>query len=119
MKGTAYPQLSQQIAYFGTSASAAHKFSAGVGIVDACKQIAFPVQGHKVTGSIGAMSFPKVAPNTRAWNLVLSADGITIGFYVVYVQKGAELEAIIYGGLGTPDLGEFTNFVKAAVAKMP
>jgi hypothetical protein len=119
VKGTTFPQLSQQIADFGSDASAAQKFSAAVALVDACRDISFTVQGHKITGSIGAMSFQQVAPKTHAWNIVLSAEGITIGFYAAYVQKGAEVESIIYSDFGTPNLDEYTNFVKAAVAKMP
>lgn len=118
VKGTDFPQF-EQVAYFGTANTALQKFSAGVALVDACKDISLTTDGHKIKGSIGTMSFPSVGDRSHAWNLVLSAEGINVGFYVVYVQKGAELENLVYGDLGTPDLDEYTTLVNAAVAKMP
>lgn len=119
VKGSDIPTFSQQIGYFGTPATATEKFSIIKATLDACKDLSFTSDGHHFKGTIGAMSFPKLGDRSGAWSITESAEGVDVGIYVVFVQKGAEIEDLLYADLGTPDLDEYTTLVNAAVAKMP
>lgn len=117
VKGTDIPTLQQSLGYFGASAAATYK--AGAAILNRCKDVSFTSDGHRITGSIGALSFPKLGEQSAAWQLVLSTQGVTLGVHVVLVQKGSELTELLYGDVGTPDLAEVMSLARKAVAKMP
>jgi hypothetical protein len=119
VKGTDLPQFEQSLGYFGTIAAALAKYQAGAAILNNCKDVSFTSDGHKFTGSIGALSFPKVGQQSSAWQLVISTQGVTVGLDAVLVQVGPELTMLIYGDLGGPDLDEATSLARKAVAKMP
>jgi hypothetical protein len=117
-KGGDLPTLNQQINYY-PDGSAPQKFTTAVSILDGCKQVSYDSKGTKITGSIRALSLPKLGQRSRAWRLTLSAAGATVEFDVSLVQRGRELEQVVYGDFGPPDLEDFTRVVRVAVAKMP
>jgi hypothetical protein len=117
VKGTDLPTLQQSLGYFGSSA--AGTYQAGAAVINSCKDISFTNGGHRISGSIGALSFPKLGQQSSAWQFVLSTEGVTFGIDVVLVQKGSELTELIYADIGTPDIDEATLLARKAVAKMP
>lgn len=119
VKGTDFPALQQQLAYYGTTSTAAGKYTAATGILNNCKDVSFTTDGEKVHGTIGQLSFPKLGEDSTAWQLVLSQQGITVGIDAVLVHKASELALFLYGDLGTPDTSEFTDIINKALAKMP
>jgi len=119
VKGTDFPALSQHIGDFGTSAAASSTFAAMTSTLDRCTDVSFTSEGTKITGSIGQMSFAKLGDRSEAWQMVLSAQGQTVGIDLVLVQRNRELELLLYGELGSPDVGEFTALASKAVAKLP
>jgi hypothetical protein len=111
--------LTQAIGTYTTATSASAAFDRGIGILDGCKEISFTSGGEKYTGSIGAMSFPSLGDRSKAWALTLSNSGVTIGFDVVLVLKGAEIEELALGDLGAPDTDLLKTFCDKALAKLP
>jgi hypothetical protein len=119
VKGTDVPVFNQQLGDYGTSAEALARYRTSTRILDGCRDFSFTSDGHKFTGSIGQLSFSKLGQNSDAWQIVLSAEGLTLGLDVVLVQKGTELALFLYGDFGTPDMSEFTQLVNKALARVP
>jgi hypothetical protein len=119
VKGTDFPALSQHIGDFGSSSAASSPFSDMTSTLDGCRDVSFTSEGTKITGSIGQMSFAKLGDRSEAWQMVLSAQGQTVGIDLVLVQRNRELELLLYGELGSPDVGQFTALASKAVAKLP
>jgi hypothetical protein len=119
VKGTDFPALSQHIGFFGSPATATSTFDELSSILDACKDVSFTSDGTKITGSIGEMSFAKLGDQSEAWQMVLSAEGQTIGIDLALARKGPELELLLYGNYGTPDVGEFVSLATKAMSKVP
>lgn len=119
VKGSDFPDFEQQLGYFGTAAAALAKYQTGTGILNACKNFSFSSDGHKYIGSIGQLSFPALGQRSTAWQITLSAEGVTLGIDVALVQKGSELSFLLYGDLGSVEVGDFLPLARKAVAKMP
>lgn len=117
--GTDYPRINEQIGYFASSANATTRFNAGKAVLDGCKTVSFTSGGTRFTGTIGALSFPTVGDRSAAWRLTISAGGETAALDAVVVQKSAELMMMVYGNVGSVDVGPLTTFVRKAVAKLP
>jgi len=117
--GSDFPRFSEQIGYFGSSDNAKTRFLAGRAVLDACKTLSFTAGGTQFTGSIGALSFPAMGDRTGAWRILLDAGSLTVALDVVVVQKSAELMMLIYGNVGSVDVGPLTTFVTKALAKLP
>jgi hypothetical protein len=117
--GTSVPKLAQSIGTYPTSAAASASFGRGSSILDGCTDISITSEGKTITGSIGALSFPSIGDQSKAWSMVFSTDGVTVGFDVVLLQKAAELEEVIIGDLGTPSITGLTTYCAKALAKMP
>jgi hypothetical protein len=119
VQGTDFPILQQQLAYVGTTAAAVRDYAIAVAALNRCRDFSFTSEGHKYTGTIGQLSFPKFGERSAAWRLALSAAGLTFGIDLLIVQKGPELNLLLYGDLGTPDTAAFASIAAKAVAKMP
>lgn len=117
--GTSVPKLAQSIGTYPTSAAATASFGRGSTILDGCTEISITSEGKTITGSIGALSFPTIGDQSKAWSLVFSTNGVTLGLDVVLLQKAAELEEVIIADLGTPSINGLTTYCAKAVAKMP
>jgi hypothetical protein len=117
--GTDFPSFNQQIGWFGSNSQAATTFQTGVAILNDCKDISFTSDGTSFTGTLSQLSFPAFGDRSAAWALTISAEGETAAIDVVVVNKGAELEAMLYGEVNSVDVDEFTGFVTKAVAKLP
>lgn len=118
VKGDQFPSLSQGMGRFADKNAAVQAFTQGSALTDRCTDISFTSDGVKVTGTIGAMSLPPFGERSRAWRITLSAQGITLGMFVLMAQKGAEVQVLAYGNLGSPDVDEFTELAKRATDKM-
>src|SRR3954447_8200458 len=114
------PSADQGITYYETQNRAVSRYASGVALLDKCTDVSFTADdGSKITGTIGRLSFPTVGERSAAYTLVFEAQGITLGMYIVAIQKGAEVETVFYADLNTPSLAEFATLVNKAVAKMP
>jgi hypothetical protein len=119
VKGTDFPEFKQALNDLGTSAAAVTRYQAGAAILNDCKDVSYVSDGQRITGSIGALSFPQVGQQSSAWQMVLSTQGETVGIDVVLVQKGSELLLMNYDDIDSPDLDEATSFARKAAAKIP
>ena len=119
IQGSGFPLLQQRVVYYGTSARAITSYTSGVAELNNCTGVSGTGGGFKFTGSIDALSFPKMGDESSAWQIALSSDGYSFGCDVVVVRKGPELTLILYGDLGTPDITAATSLVRTAIAKMP
>src|SRR5262249_14889555 len=101
------------------NATASGEFSAAAAIFNGCKDVSFTSDGQKITGSIRPMSFPTFGDQSQAWGGTFTAPRGTFGFDIVLIQKGTELESLVYGDLGTPDVNKLQTLAKSAADKMP
>jgi len=96
------------------------KFSTGAEIFIGCTDVSFASEGQKVTGSMGVMSFPTLGDHSQAWEMMFTAQGTTLDLEVVLMQKGAELQHLLYGDFdNTLDMDEFYALAQSAADKMP
>jgi hypothetical protein len=119
VQGTDVPAFDQEIGWFGSDSQAATTFQTGAAILNDCKDVSFTSDGTSFTGTIGQLSFPTFGDRSEAWALTLSAEGQTVVIDAVVLNKGAELEALLYLDYDSVDVDEFTDFVTKAVARMP
>lgn len=119
VQGTDFPILQQQLGYLGTTTAALRSYAAGVAVLNRCRDFSFTSDGERFTGTIGQLSFPKLGQHSTAWRLRLTAEGVSFGIDMVVVQKGPELQLMLYGDIGTPSVAAFASIARKAVAKMP
>jgi hypothetical protein len=84
----------------------------------ACKTFTSSSAGHKVTGSVGAMSFPAVGNRSSAYAITINIEGVNAGADIVIFQTGTYVAAVLYEDIGTPDLQQVQAFVKEALEKI-
>jgi hypothetical protein len=112
------PALQEAIAR-GKSSTIKKGYAKIVKVLNSCNKVSFTANdGTVVSGSIGAMNFPKVANQSTAYNMALSAKGITVGADIVVFQQGNYDGALLYLDLGQPDTTQLQTFATAAVARV-
>ncbi len=57
----------------------AKQYDQAIALMNTCKAVSYEASGTKVTGSIGAMSFPTVGDVTKAFAVRLSTKGLNAG----------------------------------------
>lgn len=118
IKGTDLPTLGDSIGNYASAAVARQKFTSATAILNACRDISFDLNGTHITGSLGAMSFPKFGDQSAAWQMTLSAEGETAGGDAVLIQKGQEMTLLLLLDL-SPSTDDLQAFCTTAVAKLP
>ena len=89
------------------------KFNA---ILTGCKAFSFAAAGIKVTGTVGAMSFPKVGDSSSAYSMNVTAQGQTLGIDLVFFRVGQFDGLLEYGDI-SPDPNIVHAFATEAVDK--
>jgi hypothetical protein len=87
-------------------------------ILGACKTFTSSSDGHKVTGTIGAMSFPAVGSRSDAYAITINIEGVSAGADVVAFETGKYVGVVLYEDLGTPDPQQAEAFVKEGLLKI-
>jgi hypothetical protein len=107
--------LLQEIIEAGPGAVARYrKFNA---ILLGCKAISFSASGSKVTGTVGAMSFPKVGDSSSAYAVNLTAQGVTAGLDLVLFKVGQFDGLLEYGDI-SPNPNVVHAFATEAVDRI-
>jgi hypothetical protein len=86
------------------------KFNA---ILLGCKAISFSASGSKVTGTVGAMSFPKVGDSSSAYAVTFTVQGETLGVDLVFFRVRQ-----FDGELAYADISPDSNIVQAFVTEV-
>ena len=118
VKGTDVPTLSDSIGYYDSSDNAEHKFTAAAQVLTSCKDVSFDSDGTHVTGTVGALSFPKIGDRSAAWRFTFDAGGQSFGAIEVLIQKDKELEILGLVDI-EPSVDELETLCQTAVAKLP
>jgi hypothetical protein len=112
------PALEEAVAT-GKSATTNKAYAKLVHTLNSCNKVSFTANdGTVVSGSIGAMSFPSVADASKAYNLALSAKGITLGADIIVFRQGNYDGELLFLDLGQPNETQLQQFVKAAVDRV-
>ena len=101
-----------------TGPSQRARFNAVLQGLSTCKSFTVSSQGQSYTGSIGKMSFPKVADKSVAYTVTLNIKGINAGIDLVAFKSGPYNGAIEYVDVGTPDVTQLQQLVNLAVTKI-
>jgi hypothetical protein len=110
----AFPAL-QEIIEAGPGTEARYrKFT---GILNGCKTFGFTADGNRITGTVGAMSFPTVGASSRAYALSLTTQGQTVGIDLVFFKVGQFDGELLYGDI-SPDPNTIHGFATEAVDKI-
>ena len=86
--------------------------------LSSCKHISFNSGGRQFSGSIGAISFPKVAGRASAFGITLSSQGATVGIDIVLFEQGEVLGDVVYEDVTQPDPNQVQATVSVAVDKI-
>jgi hypothetical protein len=106
----------QEVLEVGRGASARYKeFNREL---SGCKAISFTSQGQTISGTVGAMSFPKVGSRSKAFAIKLSVQGVNIGADYVIFEDGQYAGAIGYEDIGQPDATQLQTLVTEAINKI-
>jgi hypothetical protein len=117
VQGDGVPMLMENVGYAG---DAAERYMSRVAeALNGCTDVSFDADGDTMRGTIGAMSFPKLGDDARAWSMAFTIQGIPFVFDLVFARKGDELLMIGYADLGSPDVSELESFTRKALAKLP
>jgi hypothetical protein len=114
------PLLDEEIAY--DPKAAASEFTKAVKALDRCGKISVKTNGTTLSGAMGAMSFPKMGDQTKAYQLTLSGVvrgvRVTAGFDILVLRVGAEDVSLLYSTFGAPDIREFQGAAKLVMDKI-
>jgi hypothetical protein len=115
------PTLSESL-YF-VPGSAAADFAVTTASLDACGTLTSNEGKTKLSGEIGAMSFPSLGDASKAYQVNLTSKvgqlDVTVGFDELIVRVGDELMFFGLIDLGTPDIDLFQSYARKAIAKLP
>jgi hypothetical protein len=112
------PELEESLGGF-TSADVATLYQQGVTALNACKTFSFQDNGQTIQASLGAMSFPQVGAESKAYTMSFSVDGINAAFDIVVARKGTTIVVVGLADIGAPDTGQFQALVNTAFDKVP
>ena len=84
----------------------------------ACRAISFTSQGQTISGTVGAMSFPKVGGRSSAFAIKLIVQGVNVGADHVIFEVGQYGGAIGDEDIGQPDATQLQGFVTEAINKI-
>jgi hypothetical protein len=114
------PLLDEDISY-GPKA-AASEFTKAVKALDRCGKISVTTNGTTLSGAMGAMSFPKMGNQSKAYQLTLSGvvKGVPVsaGFDILLLRAGGEDVSLLYSTFGAPDIRDFQGAAKLAMDKI-
>lgn len=114
------PSLQEALTYF--PGTAPQELAMLARTLNSCGEIKFSASGHTYTGTVGQLSVPTLGDQSEAYQLALTAkaDGVTvtIGLDLLAIREGSTVIGLIYGDLGTPDIGQFQQLAIKAVAKV-
>jgi hypothetical protein len=110
------PQVEEKLATYATPASDA--FAKVVATLDRCRTVAGNSDGHKVTGTVGQMSFPHYGEQSAAFLVSLTVEGVTADEDVLVVRKGTILVGMTEGAIGSPTLSQFQGFLSKALKRV-
>ncbi len=116
-KSALLPQFSEGLSIYAIPVS--RVFETLVTEFDRCHKISATSGGYKLTGTLGAMSFPRLGDQSAAWTWNFTVKHIGFGDDFVFVRKGAILVAFADAAVGSPDLGQFQRLVREALARVP
>ncbi len=88
-----------------------------LGILNKCKSLSYTTGGVHVTGSVGAISFPRIGDSSHAFAMNLQAEGESAGVDLVLFRVGEYDGDLLYFDL-TPDPSTVQAFVREAVNKI-
>ena len=114
-QGTTIPTMQETIE---TGPGVAARYRAFVRIFSSCKSISFSSNGQNFSGTVRAMSFPKLGNQSSAYSIVLTDHGIRVGLDIVLFQVANNIGDVFYEDLGTPDVNQVQSLATMAVAKI-
>ncbi len=109
-----YPSLQETVEAGKGAVTRYNKF---LKILDSCKTLSFTSSGLKVTGNVGAMSFPTVGDSSHAFAMNLEADGQTFGVDLVLFRVGEYDGDMLYLDV-SPDPSTVETFATESVNKI-
>lgn len=96
---------------------AAVRYDRFIQIMSTCATVSTTENGKRVTGSVDAMSFPAVADSSSAYNIHLSAKGVTVDMDTVYFELGSIDGSVTYESF-SPDEATVQALVTEAINKI-
>jgi hypothetical protein len=112
----ALPQVEEKLATYTTAAGKV--FAMIIGTLDRCKHFSGSSGGHKVTGTVGQMSFPGYGVQSAAFVASFTISGLTADEDVLIVRKGDVLVGMSEGAISSPNVAQFQGFVRLALARV-
>ena len=113
--GTTIPTMQETIE---TGPGVAARYRAFVRILSGCKSISFTSNGQNFTGTVGAMSFPRLGNQSSASSIVLMDQGIRAGMDIILFRVADDIGEVFYEDLGTPNANQVQSLATMAVAKI-
>lgn len=114
------PDLGEQIALLPNDAKSA--LATINREIESCGHLSFTSSGVTLSGTIARMSFPPLADQSHAYQLVMSGSSqgvqVTAAFDIVVIRKGSELAVLLYGNLGNPSVTTVEHYARRAAAKL-
>jgi hypothetical protein len=96
---------------------AADRYAKYLKTLNHCTTLSFSAGGQKVTGTVGAMSFPPIGNSSRAYAINFDVEGQTIGLDVVFFRAGEYDGDLAYEDY-SPDTSTMQAFATEAVDKI-
>jgi hypothetical protein len=109
------PQLDELLATGPGALSAYNRFNH---ILAGCKHFTETSKGRSVTATVGAMSFPRIGDQSKAYGVTMSVQGVNAGADFVLFRVGSVVGVLEYGEIGQPDPSQLKAFVSEAVNKI-
>ena len=109
------PEVDEALATYTNAKTGYKKIVANL---TACKHLSGTTGGHKVTGTLGQMSFPHYENASEAFEASFTIQGTTFGEDIVIVRKGHIAMGLAEADLVSVDVSQFQGFAQKAIKKV-
>ncbi len=117
--GGNFPELIEQV---GTYSSSPQAYESITSILTKCTSFTDTItskdQVTVFTGTMGAMSFPKIGTQSSADSATLTTGGVSVAQDFVVAEQGDALIIVALGDLGSVSIGQLESLKRLAMTKV-
>jgi hypothetical protein len=110
------PFLDEKLATYANATKAFKKIASTIA---ACHSPSGPFKGYQTTGTVTPLSYPKVASQSVAYQMVFkTSTNVTIYYDYVIARKNKVIVAVLEGSYPAVSSSQFAGFVTLALSKV-
>jgi hypothetical protein len=110
--------MTEVVASWASQAVAKNDWQAAAGLLASCHRFSDTYSGQTFQLKVKPMTFAGAAGDSTAYQATGSLEGFPVVLDFVVALKGHAVMLMVYGGVGTPIIGDVQDMVKLAMWKI-